>query len=245
MEQIRSKVVEILKSEPDGLRHTDLVDRVQKELPKLKRSVISTDVQNLEKLTKGEIFRPERGLFRLRSSSKTLEEAPTESGTADEKEEEEEERKFYDSFGDYLKSELVECSKVMSVGGKLFQDKWGTPDVVGIFRLPALIKSETIIVSAEIKVKVNTARLVTAFGQACAYKVFSHKVYLVIPENIGKENLLRMESLCSVAGIGLILFNSTDPEKPNYTIRLRAVRHEPELYYVNRYMPYLPPEFWS
>jgi hypothetical protein len=244
-EQIRSKALEILGHEPDGLRHTDLVDRIKVELPRLKRNTISTYVQNLEKLTNKEIYRPERGLFLLKSSPKALEEASAELKTSEEREEEEEESRFYDSFGDYLKNELVECTRVMSVGGKKFQDKWGTPDVVGIFRVPALVKSDTIIVSAEIKVKVNAPKLVTAFGQACAYKVISHKVYLVIPESVGKENLLRMESLCSVAGIGLILFDSTNPEKPEYAIRLRAVRHEPELYYVNKYMQYLPNDLWS
>lgn len=41
------------------------------------------------------------------------------------------------------------------------------------------IKAHPEIVSVEIKTDTN--QLITAFGQACAYKLFSHKVYLVIP----------------------------------------------------------------
>lgn len=95
------------------------------------------------------------------------------------------------------------------------------------------------IISAEIKIDTNQNQLITAFGQACAYKLFSHKVYLVIPQDAGEQSgsrVSRIESLCLKFGIGLILFDSQNPEKPNFTIRARAIKSEPDYFYVNNYI---------
>jgi hypothetical protein len=56
--------------------------------------------------------------------------------------------------------------KAIPVGGNLFRDKWGTPDVIGVRepRKSDIIKFPTEIVSAE--VKLDPAGLITAFGQA-------------------------------------------------------------------------------
>ena len=44
-----------------------------------------------------------------------------------------EEEDFYEKFADYLVKELEECTKAISLGGNRFQDKWGTPDVLGVY----------------------------------------------------------------------------------------------------------------
>jgi hypothetical protein len=56
-------------------------------------------------------------------------------------------------------------------GGNKFRDKWGTPDVIGKRepRRSDIVKAPTEIVSAEIKA--DTKDLITAFGQACSYKL--------------------------------------------------------------------------
>jgi hypothetical protein len=76
--------------------------------------------------------------------------------------------------------------------------------------------------------------LITAFGQACAYKLFSHKVYLVIPRTAG-EDISRIESLCMRFGIGLITFD-LNPSEPNFQIRTRASKSEPDYFYLNKYL---------
>ena len=113
----------------------------------------------------------------------------------------------------------------------------GTPDVIGIWktRRSDFIKGE-IVVSAEIKLENSPAALITAFGQACAYKIFSHKVYLVIPKNSSEPDKSRIESLCQIFGIGLILFDASESENPQFEIRVRAIKHEPDLDYVNKYL---------
>jgi hypothetical protein len=137
--------------------------------------------------------------------------------------------------------DLGECTKAISLGGNKFQDKWGTPDVLGIYRFSETdpIKPPMEIVSAEIKT--DTSQLITAFGQACAYKLFSHKVYLVIPKGAEKD-ISRIESLCLRFGLGLILFDKNNPKDPKFEIRTRAVKSEPDYFYINEYLKRLEKE---
>ena len=88
------------------------------------------------------------------------------------------------------------------------------------------------IITAEIKI--DTSSLITAFGQACAYKLFSHRVYLIIPEQSSKTDLARLDSLCCLFGIGLIIFNSSDQDNPNFQIKNRAQKAIPDIFYVNQ-----------
>mgnify|MGYP001167291915 CR=1 FL=1 len=130
--------------------------------------------------------------------------------------------------------QLEECTKAVSLGGNRFGGKWGTPDVFGIFRSREsdIVKFPIEVISAEIKT--NTAELITAYGQACAYKLFSHRSYLVIPQESSPEDIDRLDSLCIISGIGLILFDAARPHGPNFQIRVRAVKHEPDTFYVNQ-----------
>ena len=86
--------------------------------------------------------------------------------------------------------------------------------------------------SAEIKIDSNG--LITAFGQSCAYKIFSHKSYIVVPKDSQIEDLTRLDTLCRQFGIGLIWFDCKNEENPNFEIRVRAVKHEPDMFFVNK-----------
>ena len=123
--------------------------------------------------------------------------------------------------------------------------KWGTPDVIGIRepRKSDIIKPATDIVSAEIKI--DTGNLITAFGQACSYKIFSHKSYIVIPKESTEEDVARLYALGRIFGIGLILMDISDPKLPRFEIRVRATKHEPDMFYVNRYMRLIEDELFS
>ena len=111
--------------------------------------------------------------------------------------------------------------------------KWGTPDVVGLYeaRSSDPIKFTTEVVAAEIKI--DTQSLIVAFGQACAYKLFSHRVYIVVPRDSNQNDLKRLDALAGVVGIGLVRFNSDDPESPDFQVMVRAAKHEPDYYYTN------------
>lgn len=97
-----------------------------------------------------------------------------------------------------------------------------------------IIRPPTEIVSAEIKI--DRAGLITAFGQACAYTLFSHRSYIVVPTESREEDIARLDVLSRTLGIGLILFDARSATTPNFEIRVRAVRHEPDMFYVNKYM---------
>ncbi|HIP86690.1 MAG TPA: hypothetical protein EYH18_03545 [Aquifex sp.] len=136
--------------------------------------------------------------------------------------------------------DLKECTNAIPLGGNQFQDKWGTPDVIGSYKFSPIdpITPTPEIITAEIKIDEN--QLITALGQACAYKLFSHKVYLVVPNT--SKDLARVESLCLRFGIGLIVFDANNPSNLNYEIRTRALKSEPDFYYLNEYLRKLKKE---
>ena len=157
------------------------------------------------------------------------------------------EEAFYDSFAEYLEyaktenddsDRLNECVKAVAWGGNKSGDIWGTPDVVGVFRPKrnALVQFPHEIVSAEIKIDKSSQALITAFGQACAYRLFSHKTYLVIPES--GQNADRIRSLCHLFGIGLVYFDpkTEDINFSIYRTELLAQSHTPDMFRVNKFI---------
>jgi hypothetical protein len=44
---------------------------------------------------------------------------------------------------------------------------------------------------------------------------------------------------------GLILFDAESPTTPQFQIRVRAAKHEPDMFYVNKYMRLLEQELFS
>ncbi len=219
------------KAPGNSLRHSELVRIVQEMCPDIKENTIFGALSTLrEKIKSGEITdieMPSRGEFRLVGVSIDQQQITEEKSRIKEED-------LYKPFADYLKDELEECTNAVPLGGKLFEDKWGTPDVLGIYKFPDYepIKLPVPeVVSAEIKLDPN--QLVVAFGQACAYKLFSHKVYLVVPKE--SEDMGRLESLCLRFGIGLILFELRD-NSPEFQIRTRAIKSEPDYFYLNAYL---------
>ncbi len=179
------------------------------------------------------IYKPTKGLFKSTKFRDAGSVKPSPTGKPGESIQIKEED-FYSSFAAYLADDLEECTRAVALGGALFKDKWGTPDVIGIRRAREsdIIKFPTEIVTAEIKTDGNN--LITAFGQAVSYKLFSHKSYIVVPRASSTEDLDRLEALCLTCGLGLILFDHQEVESPNFTIRVRALRSEPDTFYVNR-----------
>jgi hypothetical protein len=134
------------------------------------------------------IYQPTGGLYRAVKFQEEGEQKQAEVAKKLKREKIREED-FYDAFGDWLINELEECTKATSLGGNRFKDKWGTPDVIGVreAKRSDIIKPPTEIISAEIKL--DPANLITAFGQACSYKLFSHKSYIVVPNNSSEDDI--------------------------------------------------------
>lgn len=242
-ETIVSAALRILKSNPTGVRYSDLVKTIQKELPEIPVNTIHGTVWNLETRIPSEVYKAGRGIFR--------------HVTFEEQEITEEERKppseierireeaFYKPFSDWLVNELDECTKAIPLGGNRFRDKWGTPDVIGKREASRsdILKPPTEIVSAEIKA--DTKDLITAFGQACSYKLFSHKSYIVIPKNSSLDDISKLDGLCLIFGIGLVLFDSSNPNDPQFEIKVRPLRHEPDMFWMNKYMKLIEKDLFA
>ena len=231
-EQILSKAVEFLVKEPDGLRCSELLRLMRQEFPDIKEASFHWTIPNLPVDRPKEIYKPARGLFRHIKFRET--EVESDIAAAEPTKKKAGENEFYRSFAEYIVDELEECTKAIPLGGNCFKDKWGTPDVIGVLRprQSDILQFPAEIVSAE--VKTDASALITAFGQACSYRLFSHKVYLVIPTSASESDLARLDALCRVFGLGFILFDSQNPEEPNYQIRVRATKHEPDMFYANR-----------
>jgi hypothetical protein len=232
-EKITKKTEEILENSPHGIRYADLTRKISEELTEAKLHTINGTIWNLKKkIENGEIKNilvPERGFYILKKYYETEENEEVISDTKIKEED------FYQPFADYLVNELEECTKAKTLGGNRFQDRWGTPDVIGTYRIFGIgnLQPPPEVISAEIKL--NNKELITSLGQACSYKLFSHKVYLVIPKDSNEADIKRIESLCLKFGIGLILFDRTDTNNPSFQILTRAVKDEPDYYYLNKY----------
>lgn len=244
-ERIKTKAFELLEQFPDGLRFSELQAKILESDNSFKQNTVNGSIWNLDIAYSDKVYKPSRGLFRL------LKNKPVETGiqttpsveTANENAVSEDD--YYQPFADWLKNDVEDVTHAIPLGGNKFKDKWGTPDVIGKRESMRsdIIKGPTEIVAAEIKTE--TTQLVTAFGQACAYKLFSHRVYLVIPRQASKEEISRLDSLCQIFGIGLVTFDSESPDKPDFRIHVRPSRHEPDLFYTNKNMAFIEKELFQ
>ena len=144
------------------------------------------------------------------------------------------ELEFYKPFAEWLVKDLGEVNVAVSLGGASLKSKWGTPDVVGIYRPTAsnLIKFPIEIVAAEIKIDPQAP--VVAFGQAIAYRLFSTRTYIAMPTTLSEQDRDRLEALCMLFGVGLILFD-LKKDAPRFSIRVRAQQFSPDMFYVNEF----------
>lgn len=243
-DEIRSKALEILAKSPAGVRYADLVRQVARSDGKLKLNTIHGTLWDLDQQVPEKVYKPSRGLYRL-EEYRDPDTDQLKDGLGPKRPKRIQEEEFYEPFADWLQNDLEDCTKAISLGGKKFRDKWGTPDVIGKreSRRSDIIQGPVEIVSAEIKPDEN--QLVTAFGQACAYCLFSHRSYLVIPVQAPQDEIARLDALCQVFGIGLVLFNTLDAKTPDFSIRVRPRKQEPDLFYVNKYMKLIENELFS
>ena len=237
---IRSKAIEFLKTEPNGIRYSELAERIQQAFPDIAENTIYGSIWDLDKTMPDQVYKAGRGVFRYIAFRKTEEEEISYPEPEIIREED-----FYKPFSDWLVNELEEATKAIPLGGNKFKDKWGTPDVMGIRESlrSDIIKFPTEIISAEIKS--DTRDLITAFGQACSYKLFSHKSYIVVPKNSSQDDISRLDGLCLIFGIGLVLFDNRNTSHPMFEIRVRPIKHDPDMFYVNRYLKLIEKELFG
>lgn len=234
--QIREKAYEIIKERPSGIRFSELVSIIRDENPNFNISTINAQVSYLrkhedykDKLSQApKIYKAIKYETDPNFLGKTAAESKKKQTKYDEKD-------FYESFANFLADDLRECSKVRTLGNSKFMHKWSTPDVVGYYSVErgAAYPKDPEIVAGELKTKKEYKDLITAFGQAVSYLLFSHKSYIAVPEDSDPEGREALETLCSSFGIGLLFFDDKDSSRGDFKIRHRARRHEPNIVYFN------------
>jgi hypothetical protein len=239
MTTARKRVAEaalaLIKSNPNGIRWAELRRGVIAALPDENTNTIGGSLHHFRNRLPAGITRPDRGVYAMGDGSTSPEPTPAPSKHR--------EADFYQPFADWLVGDLEEATRAEPIGGNGAGGKWGTPDVIGLYeaRPSDPIKFTTEVVAAEIKI--DTQSLIVAFGQACAYKLFAHRVYIVVPRNSNPNDLKRLDALAGVVGIGLVRFNPDDPENPEFQVMVRAAKHEPDYFYTNDVLSNFKREF--
>ncbi len=234
VQQIRDLARSIIANNPGGIRYSALIKKISQQSPETPKNTIVGSVWNLDATFPNEITKPSRGLFTpisKQGNEVMLAETTEQIATSGEKVKESD---FYEPFAQWLKNDLDEATKVAALGGAGLKSKWGTPDVVGVYKPLAsnLIKFPLEIISAEIKI--DPLAPVVAFGQSVAYRLFSTKTYIAMPSSLTEEDQSRLESLCMLFGVGLVLFD-LNKDDPDFAIRVRAQRFSPDMFYVNEF----------
>ncbi|MCW1309972.1 MAG: hypothetical protein QXP04_04750, partial [Candidatus Nanoarchaeia archaeon] len=153
-QKVFSLVKEFLNIKTDGAYYSDILKYLKEKLPNVSENTLHVSLwefrQKIINDEKKEVIIPERGFYIL---SKYY-----QKETSDQKKSQKiKEEDFYESFADYLVNELEECTKAIALGGNKFQDKWGTPDVFGIYKFSEAdpIRPPLEIISAEIKTDIS------------------------------------------------------------------------------------------
>jgi hypothetical protein len=233
VKQIRQLARTIVLANPGGIRYTPLVQQIFEGNPETPIKAISISTYNLATLFPDQISKPSRGLFMPVAQSESdvtdndRPEQITPTGTKVREEE------FYQSFAEWLVNE-DEVNHAVPLGGTVARSRWGTPDVVGTYKSTAgnLIKFGPEIVAAEIKTEPSAP--VVAFGQAVTYRLFATKTYIAMPKTLTEFDQTRLDALCMLFGVGLVFFD-LNKDAPNYSIRVRAQRFLPDMFYVNKF----------
>ena len=227
-QQVVDEAKKILEDHPQGMRFGELEKKIEVVLsPPIPGNTVWGYTSRLLKHAPAVFYQPSYGQYALIQHR----DAKVESAPKGKEED------IYEPLAAYLTDVENECTKAITVGGARSKDKWMTPDVIGVFKHLSgdHIQFPPEIVSAE--VKRDTGEAMEAFGQACAYKQFSHKSYIVVPKSWAQSDLNRLKSVCPILGIGLI-FYALDKEggKPDFETVIRAQKHDPDMRVLNDFL---------
>lgn len=241
--QIQASALAILEESPGGIRWGELLKLIHSADPETPQNSIHGALQVLFASSE-EIVKVARGTYQLRkyqedqASSAIAQDAavanePVIVETASHTKVVLLESDFYESFAEWLADVAEEVNVAVALGGSVLRGKWGTPDVIGVLKPRAqdILKFEPQIVSAEIKI--DPGQPVVAFGQAVAYRLFSHKSYIVIPKTTSEDDLNRLKALCTIHGVGLVTF-TLDKMAPDYTVVVLPTQASPDMFYANQ-----------
>ena len=198
--QIQEQAMRVLEAHPQGIRWMELLRAVEAFTPDTPYKSVRGAVYNLLSTRTTDIVKVARGTYQLTkfvaaeaaaadaqemATSTTPVKAETPGSEALT------EQDFYASFAEWL-VENDEVTVASALGGNSLGGRWGTPDVIGVLKPRAqdIFKFEPQIVTAEIKAV--PTQPVVAFGQAVAYRLFSHKSYIAVPRSTTSDDMSRL-----------------------------------------------------
>ena len=238
--QVKDRGLLILAQADTGIRWTDWWKKISSESPDTSTNAIAGALRSLINEREGkEIVKISRGVYKFenneeQSAAYDPEQKPETSTPKDSAKDETivHEESFYEPFAEWLKDELGEVIDAEALGGNILEGMWGTPDVLGVLKP---INSDPIKFAPEIvsvEIKIDPRQPVVAFGQAIAYRLFSHKAYIVMPDTITLDDLERLKALSIVHGLGFVTF-SLNPKDPQFKLQVRAQSIKPDVFYMN------------
>ena len=226
--QIEESILVELKK--GALQRSSIIERAMAAMPGVNRHTIEGNISRMN--AENIITQLERGIWALPGFVEPNEKDTLKTKVAKRPGE----YAFYKSFAEWLLA-YGNCTDAIPLGGSALGDKWMTPDVVGIDEVPnnSMYRGSeiTAFVSAEIKVSTTDNEIIRGFGQACSYLYFSHKSILVIPKDASDKVKVRMESLCRLIGLGLVLFDASNAVDPDFRISLQPIHREPDVVALN------------
>lgn len=236
-DQIRKSAKRLLEEvEGKGILTSEIHRKVREET-NINLHTIQGNWHSLSRVNKSigkgkdnDIVEMDRGLYRLaKFDSQNISDNELELEEFSQIKSSTAEKEYYKYFAEYLENEEI-CFPAIPIGEKLLNEQWTNPDVIGIKSYRKGL-SNFKIVTAEIKNSSSTKEILTGFGQCCAYKLFSHKVYFVIPTNVKIER--RIAVLCNRHNIGLVLFDAEkDLNDIDWDIRNEPYFEEPDYDFV-------------
>lgn len=230
----------VLEAHPEGVRWSELLRMVEIVALETPHNSVHGGIHNLLTTRTAEIVKVARGTYQLARflaadaadahPNEPIDAVPTRT-TLDANDGGPSEADFYAGFAEWL-VESDEATVAEPLGGSSLGGKWGTPDVLGIFkpRGQDIYRFAPQIIACEIKA--TPQQPVVAFGQAIAYRLFAHKSYIVVPRSTSADDMTRLKSLCSLHGVGLVTF-LLDVARPDFSVVVLPALAEPDMFYVN------------
>lgn len=234
--EIHEAALALVLANPGGIRYSEIHHGIASAHPETPPNTIHGAIQRLEARFADQIEKPTRGVYRPVEGAK-----PTAASRPDSRQAppptavpSPSEGDYYQPFAEWLVREHQEATAARALGGSGLSGKWGTPDVLGVYKpLPSdFVQFPKEIIAAEIKIDDRSP--VVAFGQATAYRLFSTKSYIVLPKHGQEADLDRVEALAVLFGIGLVVFDGP-PSAPHFEVQVRAQRLLPDMFYVNEF----------
>jgi hypothetical protein len=224
--------LEVLGNSPDGLRRSELLQQIRRIAPGINERSMSRALCSLDKATSAHIYKPARGWFRL---SKFRADAMQET-VANVKRRHQilTLSKAEKLFGDWLIDELQIATHTFTPSSDKCWGPWGCPSIVALNSSHTFDYGNTgsLIVSAKIVVRMNG--LESALAQACAARLFAHRIYLVVPKQVQTLEMLFLMRLCKALGLGLVVFDPYCHARPGFRQTVRAAEHKPDSIDVNQ-----------